>query len=49
MGSAKAVKPAMSPQLVVLTLALLLGAQPVTTDLYLPALPRLMPHVAAAS
>ena len=31
----------MSPGLVVLTLALLLGIQPVTTDLYLPALPAL--------
>ena len=31
----------MSPGLVVLVLALLLGIQPVTTDLYLPALPSL--------
>lgn len=31
----------MSPALVVLALALLLGIQPVTTDLYLPALPTL--------
>ena len=31
----------MSPALVVLALALLLGIQPVTTDLYLPALPAL--------
>lgn len=31
----------MPPALVVLTLALLLGIQPVTTDLYLPALPSL--------
>ncbi|CAN5269182.1 multidrug effflux MFS transporter [soil metagenome] len=31
----------MSPALVVVTLALLLGIQPVTTDLYLPALPAL--------
>jgi DHA1 family bicyclomycin/chloramphenicol resistance-like MFS transporter len=31
----------MSPALVVLTLSLLLGFQPVTTDLYLPALPAL--------
>ncbi|MCU4119499.1 Bcr/CflA family efflux MFS transporter [Variovorax sp. N23] len=31
----------MPPELVVLTLALLLGIQPVTTDLYLPALPAL--------
>jgi DHA1 family bicyclomycin/chloramphenicol resistance-like MFS transporter len=32
---------AMSPALVVVVLALLLGIQPVTTDLYLPALPAL--------
>lgn len=32
---------AMSPPLVVLVLSLLLGIQPVTTDLYLPALPAL--------
>lgn len=31
----------MSPGLVVVTLALLLGIQPITTDLYLPALPAL--------
>ena len=31
--------PRMSPNLVVLILALLLGLQAVTTDLYLPALP----------
>jgi DHA1 family bicyclomycin/chloramphenicol resistance-like MFS transporter len=33
--------PAMSPVVVVLALALLLGLQPITTDLYLPALPLL--------
>lgn len=33
------VKPPMSAQAMVLLLALLLGLQPVTTDLYLPALP----------
>lgn len=33
--------PAMAPGLVVLVLSLLLGIQPVTTDLYLPALPAL--------
>jgi MFS transporter, DHA1 family, multidrug resistance protein len=33
--------PAMSPGVVVLVLSLLLGIQPVTTDLYLPALPAL--------
>src|SRR5437763_7917514 len=32
---------AMSPAVVVLVLSLLLGIQPVTTDLYLPALPAL--------
>ena len=32
---------AMSPAIVVLVLALLLGIQPVTTDLYLPVLPAL--------
>ena len=31
--------PRMSPGLVVLVLSLLLGLQPITTDLYLPALP----------
>jgi DHA1 family bicyclomycin/chloramphenicol resistance-like MFS transporter len=35
------IAPAMSPALVVLVLSLLLGIQPVTTDLYLPALPSL--------
>jgi MFS transporter, DHA1 family, multidrug resistance protein len=42
----------MSPAVVVMMLTLLLGIQPVTTDLYLPALPTLMlalhTHVAAA-
>lgn len=33
--------PKMSPAVVVLALALLLGIQPITTDLYLPALPQL--------
>ena len=36
-----AVSTAMSPALVVLLLSLLLGIQPITTDLYLPALPAL--------
>ena len=31
--------PLLSPTLAALALALLLGLQPVTTDLYLPALP----------
>ena len=38
---------AMSPGLVVLLLALLLGIQPVTTDLYLPALPALTTELGA--
>jgi len=43
------VKPkSMSPRLIVLLLALLLGLQPVTTDLYLPALPA-MTEVLGAS
>ena len=32
-------KTTMTPALIVLILSLLLGLQPVTTDLYLPALP----------
>ncbi|MBC7716462.1 MAG: multidrug effflux MFS transporter [Pseudorhodobacter sp.] len=35
-------RPRMSPAVVVMMLTLLLGIQPVTTDLYLPALPTLM-------
>jgi len=38
---------AMSPALVVLVLALLLGLQPMTTDLYLPALPALTADLGA--
>ena len=38
----------MSPALIVLTLALLLGVQPITTDLYLPALPGLTQELAAS-
>ncbi|MDH4393046.1 MAG: Bcr/CflA family drug resistance efflux transporter, partial [Aquabacterium sp.] len=37
----------LSPGLVALALALLLGLQPVTTDLYLPALPLLARDLAA--
>jgi MFS transporter, DHA1 family, multidrug resistance protein len=40
-------RPAMTPALIVLVLALLLGVQPVTTDLYLPALPSLTEGFAA--
>jgi len=36
-----AAAPSMAPAMVVLVLSLLLGLQPVTTDLYLPALPAL--------
>ena len=42
-----AADPNMSPGLVVLVLAMLLGIQPVTTDLYLPALPALAGSFAA--
>ncbi len=42
-----AATPAMTPAVVVLVLALLLGIQPVTTDLYLPALPSLTEGFAA--
>lgn len=38
----------MAPALVVVLLALLLGLQPITTDLYLPALPALQQHLGAA-
>ena len=40
-------KPPLSPALAALALALLLGLQPVTTDLYLPALPRLTAELGA--
>jgi DHA1 family bicyclomycin/chloramphenicol resistance-like MFS transporter len=38
----------MSPSLVVLTLSVLLGLQPITTDLYLPALPGLTQDLGAS-
>ena len=38
----------MPPALIVLTLALLLGIQPITTDLYLPALPGLTQELGAS-
>ncbi len=38
----------MHPALIVLTLALLLGLQPITTDLYLPALPDLTQELGAS-
>jgi MFS transporter, DHA1 family, multidrug resistance protein len=41
------IRPAMTPGIVVLVLALLLGIQPITTDLYLPALPSLTDGFAA--
>ncbi|WP_137892288.1 Bcr/CflA family efflux MFS transporter [Ramlibacter sp. 2FC] len=40
-ASSLAAPSAMSPALIVLLLSLLLGLQPITTDLYLPALPAL--------
>ncbi len=42
-------KPAMTQGVVVLTLTLLLGIQPVTTDLYLPALPPLADALGASA
>src|SRR5664279_5685869 len=41
------VSPAMQPGLTVVILSLLLGLQPITTDLYLPALPALTEGFAA--
>ena len=41
-------KRGMAPAVVVATLTLLLGIQPVTTDLYLPALPRLQQDLGAS-
>ena len=38
----------MSPALVVVLLALLLGIQPITTDVYLPALPSLQQDLGAS-
>ncbi|MCB2071570.1 MAG: MFS transporter, partial [Ottowia sp.] len=38
----------MSPAIVVVLLALLLGIQPVTTDVYLPALPAMQADLRAA-
>ena len=38
----------MTPGLIVLLLSLLLGLQPITTDLYLPALPLLTEGFAAS-
>ena len=38
----------MHPALIVLTLALMLGLQPITTDLYLPALPGLTQELGAS-
>ncbi len=41
LAAAAGARTAMSPTLVVLVLSMLLGIQPITTDLYLPALPSL--------
>ncbi len=46
-AGAVAVPPSMSAGLIVLILSMLLGIQPVTTDLYLPALPALTEGFAA--
>ena len=43
------VSSAISPGLVVLTLSMLLGIQPVTTDLYLPALPAMTESFGAST
>ncbi len=40
-------RPRMSPPLVILVLSLLLGLQPITTDLYLPALPAITDSLGA--
>ena len=42
-------RPAMTPLVVVLTITLLLGLQPVTTDLYLPALPTMQRELGATA
>ena len=39
--AADAPSPRMTPAVIVLTITLLLGIQPISTDLYLPALPTL--------
>ncbi len=41
-------RPSMTPPVVVLLLTLLLGIQPITTDLYLPALPTLQRELGAS-
>ena len=38
----------MSERLIVVLIALLMGAQPIATDLYLPALPTLTTHLGAS-
>jgi DHA1 family bicyclomycin/chloramphenicol resistance-like MFS transporter len=48
MSSPDPVRPTMSPLVVVLMLTLLLGIQPITTDLYLPALPTLQRDLGAS-
>jgi DHA1 family bicyclomycin/chloramphenicol resistance-like MFS transporter len=47
-SSTASVPSAMDPARVVVLLGLLLGLQPVTTDLYLPALPALQQHLGAS-
>ncbi len=48
LASTASTQPPMSAGLIVLILSMLLGIQPVTTDLYLPALPMLTESFAAA-
>jgi DHA1 family bicyclomycin/chloramphenicol resistance-like MFS transporter len=48
-SSADTDRPRMSPLVVVLTLTLLLGIQPISTDLYLPALPTLQRELGASA
>ena len=48
MSTPPAARSAMTPVVVVMTLTLLLGIQPISTDLYLPALPTLQRELAAS-
>ena len=47
MRAVQSPRPAMPPAVVVLILSALLGLQPITTDLYLPALPALAQDLGA--
>ena len=48
MPSSSAVRERMTPPVIVLTIALLLALQPITTDLYLPTLPTLQRELGAS-